>query len=193
MRYMTGQPTVQYNAASLDPIELWNVVVDGLNNDYNMGAACQVSHFGMISGHAYGVIGAVKLTGGAHDGQMMIKTRNPWGRNVYDGPWSEKATEWTADYRKQAGDYSATDNIGEIWLPIETWSNDYATITVNHWRDDWKISAVEGSDLVYDTLWGDLNSWITIDNPVEQEVLLECIQNDARLFPGNCDSENSPL
>jgi len=52
----------------LSPLELWNVVVDALNNDYNMGAACQVSHFGMISGHAYGVIGAVALKGGASDG-----------------------------------------------------------------------------------------------------------------------------
>ena len=124
---------------------------------------------------------------------MMLKTRNPWGRNVYDGPWSEKASEWTDDYRKQAGGYSATDNIGEIWLPIESWADDYATLTVNHWRDDWKVTSVEGSDFKYDTMWGDLNTWLTIDNPVEQEVLLECIQNDARLSSGNCESENSPL
>jgi len=33
-----------------------------------MGAGCNVSHFNMISGHAYGVIGAVELKGGASDG-----------------------------------------------------------------------------------------------------------------------------
>lgn len=157
-----------------------------------MGAACQVSHFNMVSGHAYGVIGAVKLTGGAHDGQMMIKTRNPWGTNKYNGPWSENASQWTADYRAQAGGYG-TQDIGEIWLPIETWSSDYAYITVNHWRSDWKVSSIEGSDLKFNTLWGNKNTWITIDNPVEQEVLLECYQNDARLFPAGCESENSPL
>jgi len=37
-----------------------------------MGAGCQVSHFNMVDGHAYGTIGAVTLSGGAHDGQKLI-------------------------------------------------------------------------------------------------------------------------
>ena len=64
-----------------------------------MGAACNVSHHNMVPGHAYGTIGAVELKGGAHDGKKLIKMRNPWGNNLYDGPWSEKAPEWTAAYR----------------------------------------------------------------------------------------------
>jgi len=47
--------------------------------------------------------------------------RNPWGNNKYNGPWSEKASEWTAAYRKQAESYGTAD-IGEFWIPIETWS-----------------------------------------------------------------------
>ena len=82
-----------------------------------MGAVCSVSHFNMISGHVYGLVGAVTLKGGAHDGMRMIKTRNPWGINKYDGPWSEKSSDWTPEYRKQADDFG-TDNIGDIWLPV---------------------------------------------------------------------------
>lgn len=33
-----------------------------------MGAGCEVSHFKMASQHAYGIIGAVQLKGGASDG-----------------------------------------------------------------------------------------------------------------------------
>tara|TARA_B110001450_G_C17578375_1_gene463822 strand:+ start:252 stop:704 length:453 start_codon:yes stop_codon:yes gene_type:complete len=146
----------------------------------------------MISGHAYGVIGAVTLKGGAHDGMRMIKTRNPWGKNMYDGPWSEKSSDWTPEYRKQADDYG-TVNIGDIWLPVKYWSEFYANITVNLFRDDWKTTAVQGADFKYDVLWGDLNTWLTIDNPIEQEVAIECYQNSNRLFPMNCESENSPL
>lgn len=44
--------------------------------------------------------------------------RNPWGNNEYTGPWSEKDSHWTADYRKQADNYK-TANIGEFWIPLE--------------------------------------------------------------------------
>lgn len=68
MRYMTGMPTVDYYSNQMTDDQLWDHVNWGLSHDYNMGAACQVSHFNMVSGHAYGVIDAVELTGGAHDG-----------------------------------------------------------------------------------------------------------------------------
>lgn len=80
--------------------QVWAHITDGVENDYNMGAGCSVSHYNMISGHAYGVLGAVVLSGGAHDGQKLIQMRNPWGTNHYNGPWSENSSLWTADYRK---------------------------------------------------------------------------------------------
>ena len=120
-RYMTGMPTTTlHSGASTSNDELWEQVQTNLENDYNMGAACQVSHHHMVSGHAYGVIGALELKGGAHDGQKLIKMRNPWGKGEYDGPWSETDAEWTADYRKQAEGYSTT-NIGEYYIALESW------------------------------------------------------------------------
>merc|ERR1712127_385049 len=120
-RYMTGMPTSTLNSgASTSDDDLWAQVTSNLKNDYNMGAACQVSHHHMVSGHAYGVIGALELKGGAHDGQKLIKMRNPWGSNEYDGPWSEKDPEWTAEYRKQAEGYATTD-IGEYYVALESW------------------------------------------------------------------------
>jgi hypothetical protein len=41
--------------------QLWDIVVDGLNHKNPMAAACQVSHFNMVSGHAYGIVGAAEL------------------------------------------------------------------------------------------------------------------------------------
>jgi len=125
----------------------------------------------------------------------MVKTRNPWGNNKYNGPWSEDSADWTPEYRKQCGDYG-TKNIGEIWLPLDVWNNYYADLTVNWFRDDWKITEVEGDSLqwsVTKTFGSDLNSWIEVNNPVEQDVILECHQNPARMFPDSCDSDNSPL
>jgi len=43
-------------------------------------------------------------------------------------------------------------------------------------------------------LWGDENVWLTIDNPVAQDVVFECTQNDDRLFPNaTCDTKDTPL
>jgi FtsP/CotA-like multicopper oxidase with cupredoxin domain len=38
-----------------------------------------------------------------------------------------------------------------------------------------------------------MNAWITIDNPAEQDVALECLQNDWRLFANkDCDTAETP-
>jgi hypothetical protein len=114
---------------------LWEHIQYATGKQYTMGAGCQVSHFNMISGHAYGLIGSAELKGGAHDGQKIIKMRNPWGNNHYDGPWSEKSSLWTADYRKQAG--YADANIGEFYIPLEAWRGDYTSLSVNYFNEDW--------------------------------------------------------
>ncbi len=76
--------------------------------------------------------------------------RNPWGTNKYNGPWSEKADDWTADYRKQADNYGTVD-IGEFWIPIESWLNDYVSLAVNYFNPDWKTEQYEGKFFEYRT------------------------------------------
>jgi len=132
---------------------LWHLVQNGIAKDYNMGAGCQVSHFNMVGGHAYGVIGAVKLQGGSHNGQRLIKMRNPWGINEYTGPWSEKAKEWTDEYRKQAAHYGTAD-IGEFYIPLDQWRDDYTYLAVNEFNPHWKKNTYEGNDFKWDHTWG---------------------------------------
>lgn len=157
MRYMTGMPTATHRSSHMTPETLWGFVQDGLSKDYNMGAACQVSHFNMVSGHAYGVIGAVELKGGAHAGQKLIKMRNPWGSNEYDGPWSEKSSLWTADYRKQANGYTNA-NIGEFFIPIENWLDDYTSLSVNY-HQEWHEESFEGHEQKWNDTWNQFNNW----------------------------------
>jgi len=56
-----------------------------------------------------------------------------------------------------------------------------------------KKTTLEGKSLKFDTLWGDDNTWLEIDNTVEQDVIFECLQNDARMFPTiDCETPDSP-
>lgn len=68
MRYMTGLPTATYNSEKMTDDDVWHHVNYALKHKYSMGAICLVSHFHMGNKHAYGVLGAVQLKGGASDG-----------------------------------------------------------------------------------------------------------------------------
>jgi hypothetical protein len=35
----------------------------------------------------------------------LIKLRNPWGKEVYTGPYSGTSNEWTASLKEQVGDF----------------------------------------------------------------------------------------
>ena len=45
-------------------------------------------------GHAYTVLEAKELTQGPKKGTKLIKVRNPWGKEKYNGPWSDKSDLW---------------------------------------------------------------------------------------------------
>ena len=49
---------------------------------------------GLAYGHAYTVVEAKQLTKGRRRGTKLIKLRNPWGKETYSGPWSDKNNLW---------------------------------------------------------------------------------------------------
>ena len=50
--------------------------------NYVMSAGCHNSQYGLVSGHAYGMIGV------NHETNRII-VRNPWGSENYYGPGSD--------------------------------------------------------------------------------------------------------
>lgn len=70
---------------------------------------------------------------------------------------------------------------------------DYTGLTINYFDKSLKKTTVEGKTLAFETTWGDDNAWLEINNTVEQDVIFECLQNDARMFPDStCDTSDSP-
>ena len=57
--------------------------------------------------HAFTVNDALKLS----DGTKLIRIRNPWGSEWYDGPWSDKSIMWTEKYKKEAGYVDGNDGL----------------------------------------------------------------------------------
>ena len=52
-------------------------------------------------GHAYTVLEAKQLTKGPKRGTKLIKVRNPWGSETYNGPWSDKSNLWDAQSKEE--------------------------------------------------------------------------------------------
>jgi len=88
-----------------------------------MTAACYNPGHGLITGHAYTLLGALRLEDGESNGVRLLKMRNPWGSEKYVGPWGDADSRWTADYKRQAGAgtngaWVAADD-GAFYIPVE--------------------------------------------------------------------------
>lgn len=77
-----------------------------------MAASADVKHASLPTGHAYSLLGTVKLS----NGEQLIVMRNPWGNEKYDGPYCDTCEEWTDALRKEAGMTNADDGIFHIPL-----------------------------------------------------------------------------
>ena len=75
--------------------KLISMIKDYDKKHYIMTAGCLRRFKGLASGHAYTLLGAYNL-----NGEDVFKMRNPWSREKYYGPWSDKDKRWTDALRK---------------------------------------------------------------------------------------------
>lgn len=77
-----------------------------------MTAACMKhGYLSLVGGHAYTILGTQELKVDGKVKHQLIKMRNPWGKERYDGPWSDNDKNWTDDFKKQAHLKVANDGI----------------------------------------------------------------------------------
>jgi hypothetical protein len=98
-----------------------------------MAAGCHNEHAGLITGHAYSILGAIKLDGGP----QLFKIRNPWSRETYTGPFRDDDPAWTEAWKKQAGLVVADDGIFHI--PVADFKKAFTTYAVAMYQD-WNVS-----------------------------------------------------
>ena len=86
-------------------------------------------------GHAYTVLEAKQLK----NKTKLIKVRNPWGRETYNGPWSDKSPLWDAQSKKEVGMVDDTKD-GLFWTDIDTYLNNFSHTSINFDSFDWAES-----------------------------------------------------
>lgn len=94
--------------------EILDLVTWADNKNYVINGAVFTSVDGLVSGHAYTIIGISEDT---YNGEPMIKVRNPWSSESYYGPGSDQ------------------DNDGKFSMPLEEFRRGFYSISVLYYAD----------------------------------------------------------
>lgn len=141
------------------------------------------NEYGLVMSHAYTVIDTVRLTNNNEETYRLIKMRNPWGSEYYDGDWCDDCSQWTTDYRAKADFTNAND--GEIWIADTDLYASSDQLFVNYFVDK----------ATYHEAWIDFtsttsNSWYSASmyNPTEQTIWVTLNLYHYRMYPYGCVS-----
>jgi hypothetical protein len=89
----------------------------------------------IVQGHAYSVMRILPISD--EEGNFMtdlIKLRNPWGSELYTGPYSDSSSMWTDAIKEQVGDFEIS-NDGSFYIDSETFVNEFKSIAINYYED----------------------------------------------------------
>ena len=100
-----------------DVEDLWALLkTHDLNNEIIQATTDYSSHNGLVNGHAYTTIGVTE----AVPGVRLVKMRNPWGSELYTGPYCDDCDEWNDVSQEIKDTLSFTeDNDGVFYMTIE--------------------------------------------------------------------------
>ena len=95
LRTMTGMPVAMYNTANQTDTKLFKSIQEAEQKGYVMLATCENSVHNLVAGHSYTILAAEELKSDKGKVAYLIKMRNPWSTDTYEGPWSLDDETWT--------------------------------------------------------------------------------------------------
>ena len=181
VRTLTGMPTIphfpMYYRQKYDDNTLWSILSEGDKKNYVMSGGIFKNKFGLVSGHAYTIIGVNEVT---HNNKIekLVKIRNPWAKENYTGPWSGSDARWTDDTRKQVGGLTQA-NEGIFHMPFAEFKDVFGSFAVGMYETTWMLSQA----VLYPK---EKTLAIRFVNPVQQEVAATLDGIPARMVPETC-------
>jgi len=178
MRALTGMPSEKiYVDASTSIEKIWSMVTEADKANKIMTGDCMKEFGNLVTSHVYSLIGAVELKKDGKTVKRLIKMRNPWGRERYNGPWNDEDSQWTDDFKKQAG-LSVDLNDGVFHIPLEDYTKAYENIGIVHYQN-WVRSQLDLGDVTKG------KSQILV-NPKQQDFAVSVDGYTTRMSPESC-------
>ena len=105
--------------------ELWNKLVDGSKKGFVMTAGTTandyIEEYGLRAAHAYTVLGIHEIKG-----ERVIRLRNPWGMEEFNGDWSDYSSKWTDDLKEEYNYYEKND--GDFFMGYKDFMKYFVTL-----------------------------------------------------------------
>ena len=142
---LNGSPFETIGTDQLSADEVWDFITLHDNDRDIITAASRPPNFdadfdyqGVSCCHAYTVISAHVVHRNNHSEQVrVLKVRNPWGAELYQGPWSDNWDGWTEEDRQQLPHVQAND--GLFYIDIDSYMENFANTAVNQDTHDWHL------------------------------------------------------
>lgn len=121
-RDLTGMPVLRTKVAEMNDDQLFENIHVSDRRHWNMVGGCMKPVHGLQAGHAYSILGAYKLSNGV----KLLKMRNPWGEENYNGPWRDDDPQWTDALRQEVGGHTSA-NDGEFFMTLDKFRDGFTT------------------------------------------------------------------
>ena len=140
-----GVSTVLYPEHVLDKDKLWEEILE-CNNSFLFGCSSRRAGSdadpkdaeGFVRGHAYTVLAAREVTSKGKP-VRLIKIRNPWGCQEWNGAWSDGSKEWTPDIMKEL-DHTFGDD-GIFWISFQDFQRYFPRINrIRLFGPEWNVT-----------------------------------------------------
>jgi len=151
---------------------------------------------GIVQNHVYTILGCIEV-----DGQKLIRIRNPWGYEFYQGPWNDSSPDWSESLKSQVN--YIDDNDGIFFIDYETFHSEFEGTQVSYDTtnlkqayylvedDDTALRANSGTTFC-GSLANDCGSYrheFTVSSPVKQTIYLNTYAWPERSYPGDCTTD----
>lgn len=109
------QLTFEHSEGKTTVDELWAEISKHDIKDSIMFAAVKdapteghaFNQYGLVYNHSYTLLGSAQLS----NGTRLVKMRNPWGKETFNGNWSDYSNYWTNKFREEVGSVKKDDGI----------------------------------------------------------------------------------
>ena len=117
---MTGAPFQTYWHTEIDVDALWEVISEQKTQNsmvttgsfFGSGNNQEQNEVGLAYSHAYSVMDAIQLS----NGERLLVLRNPWGKETFNGTYSDSSSKWTDELRLEAEHVESND--GKFFITI---------------------------------------------------------------------------
>ncbi|OWF40157.1 calpain-D-like [Mizuhopecten yessoensis] len=155
---LTGEPCERINFQDseegdkeTDRVLVWSKLVNARESKFLMGTACgsgkkedvDEDHFkkmGLITFHAYSLLDAQDV-----QGNQLVRVRNPWGRESWNGDWSDQSQRWSSINSSSKKALNPTQNQnGIFWICLEEFMKYFYSVDICKVRSDWNEVRIKG-------------------------------------------------